>query len=125
MEYKQIHCDSLLKKITKKDTLFNGMYCIDPYQNCEFGCLYCDSSFDKTIYIKSNAAKIIRNQLKNQEKGRIIVGSVHDPYQRIEMDFKLTKKILDNKKNGVRFEYSNTFKILLRMIKFQFRRKPN
>lgn len=95
MQYKQINVNSVLNKIAIKDRLFIGDYTVDPYQNCEFGCLYCDSSFDKTIYIKSNSAEILRNQLKNQEKGRIIVGSVHDPYQRIEMDFKLTRKILE------------------------------
>ena len=94
MEYKQIHCDSLLKKITKKDTLFNGTYCIDPYQNCEFGCLYCDSSFDKTIYIKKNAAEIFENELQTVEKGVIIVGSVHDPYQKAEQTYEITKNIL-------------------------------
>ena len=94
MEYKQIHCDSLIKKITKKDTLFNGNYCIDPYQNCEFGCLYCDSSFDKTIYIKKNAAEILKNELQSLEKGVIIVGSVHDPYQKAEQTYEITKNIL-------------------------------
>jgi NAD(P)-dependent dehydrogenase (short-subunit alcohol dehydrogenase family) len=35
----------------------------------------------------------------------------------------LTEKMLTNKKNGVRLEYSNMFKILIRMIKYQFGRK--
>lgn len=52
-----------------------------------------------------------------------ILGAISEDVQ-VVADW-LTKKILDNKKNGVRFEYSNTFKILLRMIKFQLRRKPN
>lgn len=33
----------------------------------------------------------------------------------------MADKILTNKKNGVRFEYSNTFKILLRMLKHRFK----
>lgn len=94
MEYRLIHCDSLLKKITKKDILFNGTYCIDPYQNCEFGCLYCDSSFDKTIYVKKNAVETLENELQTVEKGVIIVGSVHDPYQKAEQKYEITKKIL-------------------------------
>ena len=81
MDYKLINCDSLLKKITRKDNLFNGKYCIDPYQNCEFGCLYCDSSYDKTIFVKENADDILNNELKKVKKGLIIIGSVHDPYQ--------------------------------------------
>ncbi len=34
----------------------------------------------------------------------------------------MTRKMLANKKNGVRFEYSNSFKILLRMLKMQFKK---
>ncbi|MCK5458581.1 MAG: hypothetical protein KAI20_01710, partial [Thermoplasmatales archaeon] len=94
MEYKLINCDSLLKRITRKDTLFNGKYCIDPYQNCEFGCLYCDSSFEKTIYVKNNSVEILENELQTVEKGVIIIGSVHDPYQRAEQTYEITKKIL-------------------------------
>jgi len=95
MNYKLINCEQLLKKITKKDELFNGVYCIDPYQNCEFGCSYCDSSFDKTIYIKNNSDKILESELKKTKKGTIIIGSVHDPYQKAEEKYKITKKILE------------------------------
>jgi len=94
MDYKLINCDSLLKKITRKDNLFNGKYCIDPYQNCEFGCLYCDSSYDKTIFVKENADDILNNELKKVKKGLIIIGSVHDPYQNAEKTYEITKKIL-------------------------------
>ena len=94
MKYKLINCDSLLKKITKKDILFNGKYCVDPYQNCEFGCLYCDSSFEKTIYVKNNSVEILENELQTVEKGVIIIGSVHDTYQRAEQTYEITKKIL-------------------------------
>jgi DNA repair photolyase len=95
MDYKIINCDSLLKKITRKDKLFSGNYCVDPYQNCEFGCSYCDSSFDKTIYIKNNSDKILESELKNTKKGTVIIGYVHDPYQKIEEKFEKTKKILN------------------------------
>ena len=91
MQYKQIKVDFLLNKVTKKDNLFLGDYTIDPYQNCEFGCRYCDSSFDKTIYVKHNADKILEKELETVEKGRIIVGSVHDPYQKIDEDFHIAK----------------------------------
>ena len=54
MTYKLINCDSVIKIITKPDSLFHGNYCVDPYQNCEFGCQYCDSSFEKIVYVKKN-----------------------------------------------------------------------
>ena len=94
MRYKQIRIDFLLNKITKKDSLFKGDYTIDSYQNCEFGCLYCDSSFDKTIYIKTNAVDILNKELGKSKKGTIIVGSVHDPYQKAEEEFKMTRDLL-------------------------------
>jgi DNA repair photolyase len=94
MDYKVINCDSILKKITKKDTLFHGDYCLDPYQNCEFNCQYCDSSLEKTLYIKKNSIEVLQNQLSSLPKGRIIVGSVHDPYQPAEKKYLLTQSIL-------------------------------
>ena len=94
MSYKQVKVDFLLNKITTKDKLFGGNYTIDPYQNCEFGCLYCDSSFDKTIYVKTNAAEIFKKELEKTKKGTIIVGSVHDPYQKAEEEFKITRDLL-------------------------------
>jgi len=94
MQYKQIKIDSLINKITNKDTLFGGNFTIDPYQNCEFGCLYCDSSLDETIYIKTNSEHILKKELKQLEKGTIIVGSVHDPYQKAEEYYKITRHLL-------------------------------
>lgn len=95
MPYKQIKANTLLKKIETKDKLFCGYYTVDPYQNCEFRCSYCDSSFDKTIYIKINAAEVFSKEIEGIKKGRIVVGSVHDPYQKAEKEWKLTKSLLE------------------------------
>jgi len=94
MQYKQIRCDSLINEITTKDNLFVGDYTIDPYQHCEFGCRYCDSIND-TVYIKTNAAEMLDKELKQRKKGRIIVGSVHDPYQNAEKEYKITRELLE------------------------------
>ena len=99
MDYKIINCDSVLKKIIKKDSLFHGNYCADPYQNCEFGCHYCDSSLEKTIYVKANVIDILKKEIEHIKKGRIIIGSVHDPYQNLEKKFKLTRTILETLKD--------------------------
>lgn len=95
MEYRHATYSSLLNKITKKDDLFIGDYTLDSYQNCEFGCIYCDSNFEKTVYIKSNAPEILEEELCNlKKKGIIIIGSVADPYQNAEKKFKTTRNIL-------------------------------
>lgn len=96
MEYKYATYTSLLNKITKKDNLFIGDYTVDPYQNCEFGCKYCDSTFEKTVYVKNNATILLEEELnKIKEKGTIIIGSVIDPYQKIEKKHRATRKILN------------------------------
>ena len=94
MEYKHARYNSLLNKITNKDKLFNGDYTLDPYQNCEFGCIYCDSTYDKTIYIKTDAAQILKEELETTKKGIIIVGSVSDPYQKTEKSHNITRDLL-------------------------------
>lgn len=94
MRYQHIHVPRFVKRITFKDVLFNGTYTIDPYQNCEFGCGYCDSSYDKTVFIKSNAVERFKEELPMMNKGRIIIGSVHDAYQPIEENTHLTRELL-------------------------------
>lgn len=94
MQIKTIKTDRIINKITKKDDLFYGDYTVDPYQYCDFGCIYCDSSYSTEVFVKTNALELLDEKLKELEKGRIIVGSVHDPYQRIEEEYKLTRDIL-------------------------------
>jgi DNA repair photolyase len=95
MDYKFINCESVIKVITRKDSLFHGNYCVDPYQNCGFGCQYCDSSFEKTVYVKKNIKDVLEKELRNLPPGRIIIGSVNDPYQTLESRFQLTHTILE------------------------------
>jgi DNA repair photolyase len=95
MNYKHVKYDSLITKITNKDLLFIGDYTLDPYQNCEFGCKYCDSALDETIYIKTNAVQLIEEEIETIEKSTIIVGSVHDPYQEIEKECRITRSLLE------------------------------
>lgn len=94
MIYKQIHVNTILNKITQKDYLFTGDYTLEPYQNCEFACTYCDSSYDPIIYIKTNIIETLNKEIKKSSRGRIIIGSVNDPYQKAEEKYKLTRDIL-------------------------------
>jgi DNA repair photolyase len=96
MIVKEIQVQQILNKITKKDTIFHGNYILDPYQNCSFGCIYCDSTLEDTIFVKINAVNRLQQELPKLKKGRIIIGSVHDPYQPVEQSFQLTHQILEN-----------------------------
>ena len=84
---------TIIKKITWKDNLFQGRYTIDPYRNCEFRCTYCDSASD-IIYVKTNIYESLEEELKDIEIGRIIIGSVYDPYQPAEKTYQLTRELL-------------------------------
>jgi len=92
--YQPIHIDTLLNPITWNDTRFHANYSLDPYKNCELCCLYCDSGYDQTILIKTNAVEILQKELRKNKGGRILIGTVHDPYQPAENTYHLTRKIL-------------------------------
>ena len=94
MEYKPITSSTLLNKITSKDHLFHGKYTLDPYQQCEFNCVYYDSASTTTVYLKTNAPQLLEQDLQNNPKGTIIIGSVHDPYQSAEHQYQLTQQLL-------------------------------
>ncbi|MEF8879328.1 MAG: radical SAM protein [Candidatus Thermoplasmatota archaeon] len=93
MKYKQINVKSAINRITSSDFLFEGRYTIDPYQRCEFQCSYCDSS-DNTILIKNNIQQILEEELREIEKAPVILGSVHDPYQKAEKKYNKTREVL-------------------------------
>ncbi len=94
MQVKTIKTDRIINKITKKDSFFHGDYTVDPYQNCNFGCVYCDSSYNNEVFVKINAVELLEKKLQEIPKGRMIVGSVHDPYQKAEEKYHLTQDIL-------------------------------
>jgi DNA repair photolyase len=94
MPCKPLAVRTLLITITASDHLFGGCYTLDPYQNCSFGCHYCDSTQDTIVYMKINAPEILKQELLKVAKGTIIVGSAHDPYQPAEQSAKLTRRLL-------------------------------
>ena len=93
MQYHDVACDYALKVITRPDSLFHGQYTVDPYQNCAFGCLYCDSA-SETVDVKINIAEVLTQELQKVPRGRVILGSVHDPYQPVEERTGLSRSIL-------------------------------
>ena len=93
MRYRDVTCENALKKITRPDALFHGQYTVDPYQNCAFGCLYCDSALEP-VDVKINIADVLARELQDVPRGRVILGSVHDPYQPVEERTGLSRAVL-------------------------------
>jgi DNA repair photolyase len=91
------------KFITKSG--FSGYSrCLNPYVGCEHGCSYCyvrffvKDSVDKWgdfIRIREHAIKTLKGELNKNIGERLVLGTMCDPYQPIENDRMLTKRILE------------------------------
>ncbi len=86
---------------------FWDKYSINPYNGCQFGCVYCDSrsakynlpdDFENNIIIKKNIDKLLDKRLTNARtllQDVIGIGGTTDPYQAAESKFKNTEKCLE------------------------------
>jgi DNA repair photolyase len=101
----EIHAKTLLNKNKKHDDWFLGNYTLNPYAGCSMGCIYCYTRGSKyggdygvNVAAKIDAVPILKRQLKNSirrnERGFIVLGSAADPYPTVEKDLKLTRDIL-------------------------------
>ena len=74
VKYQEINCKSVLGTFEMLKTQFWTSYCFDPYNNCEFNCLYCHTSsqkyedcrdFSVPVYAKTNAPQILAKELSS------------------------------------------------------------
>ena len=81
-------------------------YCINPYMGCSFGCTYCyaqliirkfhpGQEWGSYLDIKVNAPQLLEKEIKNAERGVVMLSSVTDPYQPLEKKYELTKRCLE------------------------------
>lgn len=83
---------------------------INPYRGCEHGCSYCYArpthaylghspglDFETRLYAKTNAAQVLRKELSSRRyvPQTIALGTVTDPYQPIERQYRITREILE------------------------------
>ena len=108
VEYFTLPVRSLLNRCVSKRRL-PFTWTINPYRGCEFGCKYCyarythefmemrnGEDFERKIYIKQNAAWLLRQDLKQVRKGEsIALGTATDPYQPAERRHEVTRAILE------------------------------
>src|ERR1039458_2901268 len=107
VEYFTLEARSLLSRVVSQRNLpFN--WAINPYRGCEFACKYCyarythefmelrDSiDFERKIFVKQQAAELLRRDLKKVKRGeQIAIGTATDPYQPAERRFEVTRAIL-------------------------------
>jgi DNA repair photolyase len=100
------------KKVTTILTATSGFmkdydYSLNPYSGCTFGCTYCYAAFftrdkekmdnwGKWTEVKENSLYLLMKYRKKSLNGKTIyLSSVTDPYQPIEKDLELTRRLLE------------------------------
>jgi DNA repair photolyase len=114
------------KSIFTKSGLPGSDWVINPYNGCLFACMYCyaaqiakwkhpDEEWGTYLDVKTNASDLLDEELTKLEKklhtkdfGSIFFSSVTDPYNGMEVKYRLTRRcieVLDN------FNYPGTIAI--------------
>jgi len=81
-------------------------YVINPYTGCQHACSYCYSRFMKRfskhkepwgefVDAKINAPELLTTEIRKKKPGKVWVSGVCDPYQPLELKYKLTQRCLE------------------------------
>jgi DNA repair photolyase len=108
VEYFTLPAKSLLNRcVSNRSMPFT--WTINPYRGCEFGCRYCYArythefmemrdgmEFEQKIYVKQQAAELLRRDLRTVKADEAIaIGTATDPYQPAERRYEVTRGILE------------------------------
>jgi len=108
VEYFTLPSRSLLNRVVSNRSL-PFTWAINPYRGCEFACKYCyarythefmeirdPDEFEHKIFVKDEAAWLLRRDLKKVRPGEeIAIGTATDPYQPAERRHGVTRSILE------------------------------
>jgi len=101
-------CRSVLNRCESERMPFE--WTINPYRGCEFGCTYCYArysheylgmedwlDFQNKIFVKREAPSRLARELRRVrlDEEAIAIGTVTDPYQPAERDYRITRRILE------------------------------
>ncbi|MCW4034412.1 MAG: radical SAM protein [Candidatus Bathyarchaeota archaeon] len=103
--YKQMKVNTVLGNVGILPTRLWTRHCFDPYANCEFNCVYCDSGFHtpqgckekpNTVFVKYNAPEVLAHELSYvKTRGVLSLGVATDIYQPAEEKFQITRQLLE------------------------------
>ena len=94
-------------RVLSKSGIYDVDYSINPYLGCSHGCLYCyakyitryrevSNNWGSVVYVKVNAPRVLKKEIKRVNKGSVLLSSITDPYQKpVEERYELTRRILE------------------------------
>lgn len=127
--YFELPTKSILNRCSSERMPF--AWTINPYRGCEFGCKYCYARythefmgmedgqlFERKIYSKDSAAKILGRELDRRPEGAIAIGTSTDPYQPAERRYGTTRSILEqfSRRRGFRLSITTKSDLIARDI---------
>ena len=111
------------KKAFTPTKIPGAAYVINQYVGCQHACLYCYAKFmckwynygkwGRWIVVKENLPELVKNE---NVKGEVYMSSVSDPYQPIEKEIKLTRRVLANMNKKTRLRILTKSDLVLRDI---------
>ncbi len=99
---------TIITRNTSPDVPFDRS--INPYKGCEHGCIYCFArpthaylglspglDFETRLFYKPEAPELLDRELRvrHYRPATLALGANTDPYQPVERDLKLTRRILE------------------------------
>jgi len=113
------------KSIFTKTKLPGAVWVVNQYVGCEHACLYCYAKFiskwragdlgkwGSWVEAKINAPELVKSKYV---KGRVFMSSVSDPYQPIEEELNLTRRILENMDKNIQLSILTKSDLILRDV---------
>ena len=104
IEYRPYQARSMVNRLKHVDDWFWVSYTLNPYRGCAHLCVYCDArdnqyglsaTFEQVVYYKENAVEVLERQLPRLKRGIVGTGGVCDAYQPIEVERRITRRILE------------------------------
>lgn len=103
---KEIFAKTILNRHKKRDPWFLDDYSLNPYQLCDFNCIYCyirgskyGENMKQGLAVKVNAPTLLEKELlrrvRRKEYGFIALSSATEPWMHLEEKYKLTRKCLE------------------------------
>ncbi|MCW4010225.1 MAG: radical SAM protein [Candidatus Bathyarchaeota archaeon] len=105
VKYEEVNIKSALGDLGVLNTRLWTKHCFDPYTNCEFNCVYCNTSavrhtaseeLSVPVCVKVNAPQVLAEELSRlKKKGVVSIGLAMDAYQPVEKKYRLTRRVLE------------------------------